>query len=126
MKIKSSRILAWLLSITISLAIAMGAILKITLFAPLAEIYKKTGLFEYMQLLGVMELVFLAVFTWPGTMRIGLLLLTGYFGGAMAVELSHGTPFIIPAIILTIIWITAYLRDASFYKPLETKQAFAK
>jgi hypothetical protein len=126
MKSKTQGILVWVVSITITLVITMGAILKITLFAPLVEIFKNSGLIEYMQLLGVTELIFLALFIWPGTMRIGLLLLTGYFGGAMAVELSHGTPFIVPAIILTVIWIAAYLRDASFYKPLETKQAFAR
>ncbi|HET9430878.1 MAG TPA: hypothetical protein VFO70_06865, partial [Chitinophagaceae bacterium] len=52
---------------------------------------------------------------WPRSMRIGLLLLTGYFGGAMAVELSHGIIFIAPGIILSLVWIIAYLRDSEIY-----------
>jgi hypothetical protein len=50
-------------------------------------------------------------------MRLGFLLLTAWFGGAMAVELSHGSVFIFPAVILTVLWIAAFLRDPSILKP---------
>jgi hypothetical protein len=33
----------------------------------------------------------------------------------MAVEMSHGTFFIAPATILTLIWITAYLHDERLF-----------
>jgi hypothetical protein len=55
------------------------------------------------------------------TMRIGLLLLTAYFGGAMAVELSHGPNFMLPAAILSTVWIGAYLRDPYLFR-LDKKQ----
>jgi len=56
-------------------------------------------------------------------MRLGFLLLTAWFGGAIAVELSHGNAFIFPAVILTILWIAAFLRDRSILKPFVQPQA---
>lgn len=116
MKSKSFSIIARVLLIIVALAITAGAILKLTSFPPLSEIYRKLGLSDYMKVLGVVELLFLVLFIWPRSMRIGLLLLTGYFGGAMAVELSHGIVFIAPGIILSIVWIIAYLRDTEIYR----------
>jgi hypothetical protein len=55
-------------------------------------------------------------------MKLGFLLLTAYFCGAMAVELSHGNIFIFPAIILTLIWIAAFLRDPSIFKPFQKQK----
>ncbi len=107
--------LNWILSILVALVIVMGACMKLTSASQLVEIYSKIGLLPYLKTLGVTELLFTGIFLYPRTMRIGLLLLTGYFGGAMAVELSHGTVFIFPATILAFAWIGACLRDRSLF-----------
>jgi hypothetical protein len=52
-------------------------------------------------------------------MKICFLLLTVYYGGAIAVELSHENIFIFPALILTVIWIAGFIRDASIFKPFQ-------
>jgi len=119
MKNKSKLALTWSLSVLITLIITTAATMKLAGQPQLVEIYSKIGLLQYMSILGVAELLFVALFLWPRSMKLGFYLLTGYFGGAMAVELSHGTIFIIPGIILTLIWITAYLRDASIFRPIE-------
>jgi len=62
-----------------------------------------------------------ALFLYPRTIRIGFLLLTAYFGGAIAVEITHGT-FIVPAIILTLIWIAAYLRKPDIFKGIKSNK----
>jgi hypothetical protein len=116
MKSKTKNILKWAITGITTLIVTMIACLKLVAFAPLVEIYAKIGLQAYIQILGVSLLLFLSLFLWKPTMKIGLLLLTGYFGGAMAVELSNGTPFIAPATILTLIWVSAFLRDASIFK----------
>jgi hypothetical protein len=107
--------LKWIPSFLVALVIIMGACMKLTSASQLVEIYSKIGLSPYLKTLGVTELLFTGIFLYPRTMRIGLLLLTGYFGGAMAVELSHGTVFIFPAAILALAWISAYLRDRSLF-----------
>jgi len=116
MKSKTRNILKWAITGITTLIVTMIACLKLVAFGPLVAIYSKIGLQAYIQILGVSLLLFLSLFLWKPTMKIGLLLLTGYFGGAMAVELSNGTPFIAPATILTLIWVSAFLRDASIFK----------
>ena len=98
--------------------------MKLTAQPQLVEVFSKTGLLPYMKLLGVTELVFVSLFLWFRTLRIGMFLLTGYFGGAMAIELSQHIFFIMPAVILAFIWLAAWLRDNSLFgvahKPVKT------
>jgi len=49
-------------------------------------------------------------------MKIGFLLLSCYFAGALATELSHGTPLnaITP---LVLVWLAAFLRDPQSFLP---------
>lgn len=99
----------------VSLIIIMSAISKLAFVPQLVDIFSKIGLLSYLRILGVAELAFLSVFLFKSTRKLGLLFFTGYFGGAMAVEMSHGTFFIAPATILTLIWITAYLHDETMF-----------
>jgi hypothetical protein len=80
-----------------------------------AEIYSRIGLLPFLKVLGVVEFSFTALFLFDRSLKFGLLLLTGYFGGAMAVELTHGTPFIIPAVILSLVWVGAFLRNPALF-----------
>jgi hypothetical protein len=114
MKIKTEN-LKWIPSVLITTVIAIGACMKLAGVSQLTEIYQKIGLLPFMKVLALSELLFIAIYLNKGTTGVGLLLLTGYFGGAMAVELSHGTFFIVPAAILSIIWIGAFLRDPSLF-----------
>ncbi|WP_456312238.1 DoxX family protein [Pseudomonas shirazensis] len=61
--------------------------------------------------LGLMEITFAVLFVFPKTMRIGFILLSCYFAGAMATELSNNGSMLNPAVPLSLIWITAFLRD---------------
>lgn len=107
--------LKWIPSVLVAVVIAFGATMKLAAAQPLVEIYSKIGLLPYMKLLGASELMLTGLFMYPRSMKIGLLLLTGYFGGAMAVELSHGSIFIFPAAILSVVWIGAYMRNPSLF-----------
>jgi hypothetical protein len=50
--------------------------------------------------------------------------LTCYFSGAIATELSHGTPFnaVMP---IALVWIAAFLRDPSIFLPEKEKHIAA-
>lgn len=114
MKIKKEK-LKWIPSILVAMVISLGATMKLAAIPQLTEIYSKIGLLPYMKLLGASELLLTGLFLYPRSMKIGLLLITGYFGGAMAVELSHGSIFIFPAAILSVVWIGAYLRNPALF-----------
>jgi hypothetical protein len=75
----------------------------------------KAGMSQYLTALGLMELAFVASFLYPKTMKLGFLLLTCFFAGAIATDLSHGTPPTLAAVVLTLGWIAAFLRDSSIF-----------
>ncbi|SHH77684.1 hypothetical protein SAMN04488109_5326 [Chryseolinea serpens] len=95
---KRKKILSWIPSILMTVIIGGGAIMKLSAAPPLVDLFTQIGLLLYLPWLGVAELLFVAFFLYNRSMNIGLLLLTGYFGGAMAVELSHGTVPLLPVL----------------------------
>ena len=115
MKNKTKNAATRILTGLIVLIIVMSAASKLAFVPQLVDVFSKIGLLSYIKILGATELLFLSIFLWKTTRKLGLLLLTGYFGGAIAVEMSHGTFFVAPATILTLIWITAYLYDERMF-----------
>ena len=73
------------------------------------------GVGRYRVALGVMELVFAALFVIPVTMKLGFLLASCYFAGAIATELSHDALTASPFIPLVLLWIGAFVRDSSIF-----------
>jgi len=126
MKQKTKNILIWIPSILAALVITLSAGMKLIAMPQLVEIYSRMGILDYMKILGSIELLFVAMFLISRTMRIGFLLITAYFGGAMAVELSHGNLFIFPAVILTLVWIAAFFRDPSIFTSFQHQRQVLK
>ena len=106
-------------SILAALIIISGSVMKLTAQPQLVEVFSRSGMLPYMKGLGIAELLFVSLFLWPHSLRIGFFLLTAYFGGAMAVELSQHIFFIMPAVILTLVWLAAWLRDGSLFSPAQ-------
>ncbi|MEO6304529.1 MAG: DoxX family protein, partial [Bacteroidia bacterium] len=77
------------------------------------------GLGKLITFIGVIELVSVALFLYPKTFKIGFLLLCGYLGGALCIELAAGQPPM-AAIFLVLIWISVYLRDKNMFFSTET------
>ncbi len=65
--------------------------------------------------LGVMEVIFIALFAFPKTLRLGFILTSCYLAGAMATELSHDGSMLNPGIPLALVWIAAFLRDRELF-----------
>ncbi|MHA4846961.1 DoxX family protein [Flavitalea antarctica] len=78
---------------------------------------EKFGVLPYLLVLGSMEIIFALLFLFRPTMKIGFILLTCYFSGALATELSHGMPLnaVLP---LALVWISALLRDKTIFFPM--------
>src|SRR2546428_14188493 len=72
-----------------ALLTALSGVLKLSGNAKIVETVSKLGVGRYLRLLGVMELAFAALFVIPATMKLGVILASCYFGGAIATELSH-------------------------------------
>jgi len=122
MKSKTKQILKWTPSILAALIIVSGSVMKLTAQPQLVEVFSRSGMLPYMRALGIAELLFVSLFLWRRSLRIGFFLLTGYFGGAMAVELSQHVFFIMPAMILALVWLAAWLRDSSLFRSSQKQQ----
>ena len=96
--------------------VVLSGIMKLMRSEEVVAGLSKVGVGEYLTPLGLMEIGFTALFIYPKTLRIGFILLTCYFSGALATELSHGAPFN-AALPLALIWISAFLRDRAIFLP---------
>jgi uncharacterized membrane protein YphA (DoxX/SURF4 family) len=113
-KMKARKIITIVFTVLAALMVVISGIMKFIGGPEITATLGKVGVGEYVIVLGVMEVAFTALFLFPKTMRIGFILLSCYFAGALATELSHGTPFnaVLP---LVLIWIAAFLRDKTIF-----------
>lgn len=93
---------------------ALSGIMKLTASDDIVKMMSAIGVGKYITLLGIMEIAFAALFVIPQTYKLGFILLSCYFAGALAVELSRGMEFhaLLP---LALVWIAAFLRDSGIF-----------
>lgn len=112
---KTKRIVTISLTVLVVVMVITSGLMK-TIHLPWSvDALAKQNLSNAATALGLMEMSFAVLFIIPKTMRIGFILLSCYFAGAMATELSHGGSMLNPAIPLALIWVTAFLRDSSLF-----------
>ena len=114
---KIRKILTVTVTILAVLMVVFSGVMKFIGGEEITLTMEKLGVQPYVMILGSMEIIFALLFLFRPTMKIGFILLTCYFSGALATELSHGTPFnaILP---LALVWISAYLRDKTIFFPI--------
>ena len=98
-----------------ALLIALLGVLKLTGNPRVAEEMSKLGVGRYLRQLGGMEIAFAALFVVPATMKLGFILASCYFAGAIATELSHDALTAIPFIPIVLLWVGAFIRDRSVF-----------
>jgi hypothetical protein len=102
-------------TIIVSALLIFSGMAKITGLHPMIPHFVEMGIYQYLKLLGSMEILFAFLFIMGRTQKIGLLLLTAYLGGAMAAELPYGM-MAAPAIPLILVWIAAYIRQPALFR----------
>ena len=98
-----------------ALMIALSGVMKLSGGQQVVEGMTKMGVGRHLRLLGLMELAFAALFVIPATMKIGFILASCYFAGAIATELSHDALKANPFIPMVLLWIGAFIRDRSIF-----------
>src|SRR5690348_7018368 len=107
------QILSKVPALIIASFLLVSGVLKISGLHPMQSHFDHIGLGQYVWMFGVIEIIAAVLFMLPFTRKAGLLLLTAYFGGAIATELPHqmiGAPIIV----LLLVWIAAYIRDPEY------------
>ncbi len=95
--------------------IALSGVMKLRGSAAVIESMTKLGVGRYIRLLGLMEIAFAVLFVIPVTMKIGFILSSCYFAGAIATELSHDALKANPFIPLILLWVGAFIRNPSIF-----------
>jgi uncharacterized membrane protein YphA (DoxX/SURF4 family) len=103
----------WILSILPAFALVMSASMKLAKVPAVVEGFKK---FDYpahiVVPLGIVELSCAILFLIPRTAVLGAILVTGYFGGAIATHVRVSEPqFVTPLILGILTWLGLFLRD---------------
>ena len=91
----------------------VGKLMKPEPSKPLVVELNRLGYDESLVLgLGITELVCALIYVIPRTCVLGAILLTGYFGAAVAAHLRVGDPIYLPIIGGVLVWVGLFLRDA--------------
>jgi hypothetical protein len=107
---RGRRIAGWVLTGLLTALFVSSAAFKLAGAAPVVEVFQKWGLENHRLLIGVGELVSALLFVIPRTHSLGLLLLSGYMGGAIVTHMQHGESYTSQSVILALIWIAGFLR----------------
>lgn len=100
-------------------ALAVGIFLfsgigKLLALPQVVALLTTMGVADHLVELGLMEISFAVFYLLPATRKLGFLLMSAYFSGALAVELSHhSAPVALGP--LVIVWLSAFLRDRSMF-----------
>ena len=118
---KMKTILRWIPSILLACFVTLSASLKIIGFTPIVDHFTEMGLLSYLKLFAITELVCVMLFLIPRTFKIGLLLLTAYYGGAIATEIPYHM-IMGPAFFLALTWVAAFARYPKLFSGKKEEQ----
>src|SRR6476660_7953040 len=99
----------WVLHGLIAGMMILAGSAKVLGFFPPEEV-AKLGLSLPIQVIGVGELASAVFLLIPRTSSLGLLLTSGFWGGAICLHMSKAEPFVMQSAMLLLIWVGAYLR----------------
>lgn len=107
----------WALTGIAVLFLTFDTVLKLAQLTPAVEGTVALGYPAHLVLvIGVIELVCLALYVVPATSVFGAVMLTGYLGGAIATHVRIGSPLpshtLFPIYVALLVWGGLYLRDA--------------
>jgi hypothetical protein len=102
-------IAGWVLHGLVGGAMLLAGSAKVLgLFPP--EQVEKLGLSVPIQVIGAGELVSAILLLVPRTASLGVLLTSGFWGGAICLHMSKGEPFVLQSVFLVLNWMGAFLR----------------
>jgi hypothetical protein len=111
--------LGWLLTGLLGLAMFAGAGAKLSGAAEMMTQFAASNLEDWVTIIAVGEIASIILFIIPKTMRLGLVLLSAYFGGAIMSHMASNdvafNDFTAPAVFLVFIWVVAWVRGFNFF-----------
>jgi DoxX-like family len=103
------RVGGWVLHSLVAASMLLAGSAKVLGLFP-ADQVEKLGLSVPIQVIGAGELVSAILLLVPRTASLGVLLTSGFWGGAICLHMSKGEPFVLQSVFLLLTWVGAYLR----------------
>ena len=96
--------------------LVFDAAIKIAVIPVVVDAFAQLGLpVALAQGIGVLELFCVSLYVFPATAVLGVVLLTGFLGGAIAIHTRVGDPLLshvlFPVYVGALLWMSLYLRD---------------
>lgn len=114
-KEKVFKLVAWIIAGALTALYLFSAYGKLSNPAQMEAI--KLG--DWGTIIAIGEIVSALLFLIPVTNKYGTLLLSSYMGGAIIIHMTGGTSILMPALILVLVWVVAYLRNPDFFCKLK-------
>jgi hypothetical protein len=109
-----AKIVGWVAAVLLAVLMIGSGFGKIVAGAdsPMAPQFQALGIWEIRQPLGIVEVIIAVLLLIPRMSTGGLLLAIGYWGGALATDLSHAGSPVVPLVALTLLAVIAILRNS--------------
>ena len=82
---------------------------------PPPEAVAQLGLSGWITVIGAGELATAILLLIPRTSSLGVLLASSYWGGAICLHMSKGSPIVLQSALLLVTWVGAYLRNPRMF-----------
>jgi len=112
---KTKKIITLVVMIIAGLMIGAGGVSQLLGLGNIDRDMTKVGAGDYCKMIGAAKIVFVAMYFYPKTFKLGFLLLSCILAGAIATLLTHGEPLYAPVVPLVVLWIATYLRDNNIF-----------
>lgn len=113
---KTRNIISLIVILIPSAILVMSGFAKISGNPQVTEGLSKLGFGPVLKILGIAELVFVALFLYPKTQKIGFYLILSYLGGAAAIEVSAGMPPM-ALVYIALAWVGLFIKDQKQFLP---------
>jgi hypothetical protein len=110
---KAKKIAAWVIAGLLTALYIYSASGKLFLHPEQMEQMK---LGDWRIIIAIGEIASAILFLFPKTNKYGTLLLSSYMGGAIIIHMTSGISIGMPAVVLILVWVVAWLRNPELFK----------
>lgn len=109
-------IYGWVAAGLVAALVMASGVAKMTGAPKVMQSLEALHLVPFRHVLGLAEIIFALLFLFPPTALFGFLGLVCYFSGALATDLTHKRPFLVPLIIQVAIFVAAGLKIPGLFQ----------
>jgi len=114
----------WILTALLTAFMLFSATGKFIEFEGKEKLFEDMGWkLSSVQSIGILEIIIVLMFLIPRVSFVSAILVSAYLGGAVAVHVRVGEPFIFPIILGVLYWVALGLRDRRVFALAFQKQA---